>query len=532
MTMPLLASAEVLGGLGIFFFALSFLSRNLQQLASQRLRQRIAKMTNRPDRGFLVGGIMITVTQSAAASVFLLVGLVRAGMLTLAQAQPVLLGVNVAAGLTIIFLTLDVEIAVMLLIGISGIASVYGSRRFHTVASAALGVGFLFLGLQIMREGASMMEGEAWFQAIISFGQGRPLVSFFVGLSLTLISQSSLAVVVVMAAIFGASGFQLSDTLMLAYGANVGSSLLTLILSSGLTGVARQVALYQVSYNFVAAFIMVPLFYLETVGGVPLIAHVMESLSDDIGRQVAYAYLAFNLAPFPFLFLLLKPTAKVLQKFAPETAVEQSSKPAYLTGRLPDEPAIALKLVELEQVRLVKLLLDGIDTLRPGRPEKALGEVTEAFDTLAKTISTAIEEITGRTSLTPEDYDRLDHLMKIDGNLISTRETLVGLADEFRILNKASDVAFPRTAVEGLETIFYVLNDVAGGRDADDMDMLSMMTSDAGNGTKSVRAAYLTNEAAVAASERVHLLAAANYCERLIWLVGEVGRGYRGLPME
>lgn len=80
LTMPVVVSTatEVLGALRIFFFALQFLGETLKQLSSQRLRQRIARLTERSGIGILVGAMMITVTQSGPASVFLLVGLARA----------------------------------------------------------------------------------------------------------------------------------------------------------------------------------------------------------------------------------------------------------------------------------------------------------------------------------------------------------------------------------------------------------------------------------------------------------------------
>ena len=58
-----------------------------------------------------------------------------------------------------------------------------------------------------------------------------------------------------------------SEAVIFVDGTNVGASILTYFLSSGLSGVARQVAYYQVGYNSVAALTMIPLFYLETLGG-------------------------------------------------------------------------------------------------------------------------------------------------------------------------------------------------------------------------------------------------------------------------
>ena len=59
--------------------------------------------------------------------------------------------------------------------------------------------------------------------------------------------------------------------------------------------------------------------------------------------------------------------------------------------------------------------------------------------------------------------------------------------------------------------------------------MLSAMTSEDGNGIKSVRSAYLSEERGLDDTERMRLLAAANLCERLIWLFGNMGRDYMAL---
>lgn len=525
------AAAEVLGGIGVFFFAIHFLSQNLRQLASQRLRLRIARMTDHPVRGVIVGAFMITITQSGSASVFLMVGLLRAGMLTLRQAQPVLLGVNIAAGLTVLFLTLEIHNFVMLLIGLAGITYVYGSIRLQRFASVALGIGLLFLGLEIMRQGASSAEEQEWFQNMIGMTRGQPVLAFVVGAILTIISQSSMAVVVVMATFLDAGLFEQSDAMMFVYGTNVGASVLTYLMASGLTGVARQVALYQVGYNLVAASILVPLFYAETLFNIPLVASLSSWLTDDPSQQTASIYILFNVIPLPLLILTLGFTAKTLIKIAPETAVEQSSKPKYLSGQLPTDPAIALRLIELEQNRLIGLLIAGLNTFRKEKADRELAETLDAFDTLAKTIKAAIEETTERAVLDAGCYEYLDNLLKIQNSLDGANNTLVGLAEELFQLKQATDsLPFPTTAVEGLDLIFHILADVAHKRHPQDIEMLARMTSDEGNGTSSVRAAYLTNEGAVNPSDRVHLLAAANYCERLIWLTREACDAYRKLP--
>ena len=102
----------------------------------------------------------------------------------------------------------------------------------------------------------------------------------------------------------------------------MGSSGLTYLLASGLTGVARQVALYLVVFNFLAALILVPLFYVEAGLGIPMVAAAVSAISEDPGTQAAIVYLIFNSIPVPFLLLALGGTARLLSRIAPETEIE------------------------------------------------------------------------------------------------------------------------------------------------------------------------------------------------------------------
>ncbi len=79
---------------------------------------------------------MITITQSGPVSDFVVAGLVRAGMLSLKQAQPILLGVTVAARLAVLFLTLEIRPATMVPNAVSGAGYVYGDLRVQRIAIA------------------------------------------------------------------------------------------------------------------------------------------------------------------------------------------------------------------------------------------------------------------------------------------------------------------------------------------------------------------------------------------------------------
>ena len=124
----------------------------------------------------------------------------------------------------------------------------------------------------------------------------------------------------------------------------------------------------------------------------------------------------------------------------------------------------------------------------------------------------------------------------IDGTAIATAKTnalasgrndcrgLVGSENRARL-----GARFVGSAVEGLDTILLTLIDVARARTTEDADLLNMMTSEDGNGVANVRSAYLAEESELKLENRMKLLAAANHCERLIWLFGSLGRSYMKL---
>lgn len=514
-------------GLGLFFFAMHFLCVNLKRLADQKLKRRIARLTSTAPAGLSVGMLMIVLMQSGTAAVFLLVGLVRAGMMTLRQVQPVILGLNLGAGLIILFLTLDIRVAVMTLIGVSGILYAFGPRQKEHVTGAAIGVGLLFLGFQIMRDAATQIETQAWFVQLVEVTAGAPLAAFFAGVVLTIFAQSSIAVSAVMIVFLQSGLFELRDGILFVFGANIGSSVLMLLLSVNLSGAQRQVALYKLGFNAIAAIVLLPMICIEAVFGVPLIVSLVSHLSNDPGTQVALAYVLFNALPVPILLLLLGPTADCLQKISPETRAELGAKPKHLVPPCAEPPSVVQRLVELEMVRLLRLNSEAFECMRSGRGSRDLHASLDAAAGLHKIIEQTLKDMASNRSLSVEEHGHVDLLGRILYLAKGMREALHELgADVFFLRKNRPELWFTDSAVEGLDAVLNVLISVAHDRSSDTLDVLTRLTSTSGSGFKSIKVAYLQDEQFLEGDARERLLSAMNLCDRLIWLFGETSRAY------
>jgi phosphate:Na+ symporter len=525
--LPVLAS--LLAGLGLFFVGLRLLTENLKALSGRRLRENVARWTKRPVLGVLWGGVFITITQSAAAATFILIGMLRAGMMSVRQILPVLIGVNMIGGLIVIVLIFDIKLGVFFLLGVTGL--VYSSDRagsLRAIAGAAFGVGMLFLGLNTTQTGVAPLAEMPWFREALGWTGFYFTVAFTVGAALSFAVQSSLAVVVLTVAFLQGGVFSLEQSIMIAYGSKVGSSALTMALASGLSGESRQVAMFQVAYNLVGVAVLVPALYAETYGGVPLVAALAGRFASGPAMQLALVNFSFNLVPGLLLLPLLGPVARLLEKRYPETLEEQVSKPKYLHAHAAEDPVSALGLVELEQVRLVEILPRYFEMMREQAAGSRRDGLHEAFRGLAAAIRGAIADLSGRSHLSPEVYERLNGVLSLQHGLESANDEVRELGRQLTALEGTERGArFASVAANGVEAILLTLLDVARDRSVIDLDLLEKMTSD--DGTTRVRKAYMAEDGALDPSSRMQLLSAANACERLIWLFGDLGRTYRTL---
>ncbi len=97
-----------LGGLGLFLFGMELLGDSLKKLAGSKLKHILEKTTNTPIKGILVGIVVTGLIQSSSATTVLVIGLVRAGLMTFPQAIGVIFGANIGTTITSVLIGLHI----------------------------------------------------------------------------------------------------------------------------------------------------------------------------------------------------------------------------------------------------------------------------------------------------------------------------------------------------------------------------------------------------------------------------------------
>ena len=90
----------IIGGLGFFLFGIKIMSEGLRKVSSDRLKGILTYLTKRKMIAMLVGAGVTALIQSSSAMTVMVVGFVNAGLITLKQAIPVVLGANIGTTFT------------------------------------------------------------------------------------------------------------------------------------------------------------------------------------------------------------------------------------------------------------------------------------------------------------------------------------------------------------------------------------------------------------------------------------------------
>ncbi len=340
--------AQVLGGLALFIFGMSVMTDGLRAAAGSRLRDILTKTTANRWAGLGLGSLLGLLIHSSGTSV-MLVGFVNAGLMTLTQAIPVVLGANVGTTISMQAISFRLGDYAFFIIALGFIIKMaVPDMRIKQFGLALLGFGLLFLGMSLMSEAikphrdtlAPLLEG------ITTDSLRGMMLGVLLATAITAVIQSSGATVGMCFALIQAGVFtSIEQTFPIILGAHIGTCATALLSSIGANIQARRCAFSHLLFNVynVIFVILTQRFFLWFL---PL-------TSADVLRQTA------NLHTFAMLI-----PALILMPFTPAfgrliTWLVRSKKPepqpSYLDEQWLEYPEKALESCILELQRVSRL---------------------------------------------------------------------------------------------------------------------------------------------------------------------------------
>ncbi len=525
--------ATLFGGLGIFFIGIKMISSHLSQMAGRGLRMGVLRLVDNRWSASLLGVIFGAVTQSTNAVTFIVTSMVTANLVQVRAVMPVVIWANLGTGALVFLSTLNIRPFILSLLGLIGIAyflNVEKSPRYRHTAAALLGVALLFLGLDLVKEAASPMQEMAFVGRLLESAQEQYWLVFFLGLALALIAQSSATVTVVTVLMSKVGLLNLDLTLMMIYGAGIGSAASLAYMTLTLSGLSRQLAYLQIFQKAGSAVIMVALLAIERGFDIPLVESLIRLISSDTSLQGCWAYVLMQLLGCVLVSSLSKTLYGIAVSLAPATIAESRAKPYFLYPQAIDDPETALDLVAKEQLRQFAYLNGYLATDDAALSDPSPSRLTQKslHDANLK-VTAEIDEFLAELLNRVTDRDVMDRILNFRARnrlLADLQQSIHELDALLRpLLERDSVASLGRSIIESLDFILLALLDAVKTGERQDADLFMQMTADNSGVMEHVRQDFLARGSEFSPQLHELLFSATSLFERINWLL----RQYCGL---
>ncbi len=300
---------NLLGGLGLFLFGMNYMSKGINQVAGNKMKDMLERLTRNPVKGFFLGVLVTAVIQSSSATTVMLMGFLNAGIMDLAQATGVIIGANIGTTITAVLIAIDVSAIAPVCIFIGTALSLFGKRQNSKYAGQIiLGFGVLFFGLKYMSGDSAMgvLKTSAAFQRFITTAK-NPVLGILIGVLMCSVLQSSSASIGVLQVLALQGLMPLEFAMYLIIGVNVGSAMPLFLSSIGAKTNAKRAAIIYFIFDVVGMLIFLPVSLLT-----PFTSWV-EQLSSNGSVQVAAAHIIFKVVTAFVLLPFIKHIVKLSQ---------------------------------------------------------------------------------------------------------------------------------------------------------------------------------------------------------------------------
>ena len=376
-------------GIAVFMYGMTMASENLQNLAGNRVRDLLGKLSDRPILGVGIGIILTFLIQSSSAVTTMLVGLGKAGVVNLAPVMGVLVGSAVGTTLTVQLLSLNIS---QYGLGVFTCAFfVYfltDKRVLRQVMGVFMGFGLIFWGIEIIGIGTSDLRQANIFMGILDYLQAYPIWAIVLTAVFTAVVHSSAVTIGFAMSLANSGAIGLTDAIFWVYGANIGTTATGLVASIGGNHVGRQVAWAHFFYKALS----VVMFFFFTEAFAQMIA------TGWAARDIANAHTAFNIiAALVFLFFIKWGTRGIEMMFPP-LGSEKEFSVKYLSRHDTQNISIALSYAEREVMRMgdivITMIRDSVKLLenRNVDLEESIVERDNKVDLLHREINLFVAE--------------------------------------------------------------------------------------------------------------------------------------------
>ncbi len=378
---------NLLAGVSLLVWGTHIVRTGILRAYGGDLRRVLRRSVRNRYAAFFAGLGVTALIQSSTATALIVAAFAGQGLIGTAQALAVMLGADVGTALVTLVLSFDLSWLAPFLI-FTGVV-LFLTRQATQVGRIGrilIGLGLIIFALQWIATAAKPVVEAAGVRVIFASLTGDVLLDMLVAALFTVLCYSSLAVVLLVAALAALNVLALPVALGLVLGANLGSGILGMLSTLRSPPEARRVTLGNFLFKLIGCVIAIPLLARIELG--------VDAFGVSAAREVVLFHLAFNIA-LTLLFLFFTETiARVAERLMPARPVEDDpSKPRHLDASALDTPTLAIANAAREALRIadvVEQMLTGVLVVLKAN-DRALAQRLRKMDDTVDDLYTAVK---------------------------------------------------------------------------------------------------------------------------------------------
>ena len=285
-------------GLGLFLFGVVIMGDGLKSLAGNKLKDFIDKYTSKPWQGIIVGAGLTALVQSSSATTAIVIGFIRAGLMSLEQAAGVIIGANIGTTVTSFLIGLNISgLAPYLIVAGAFIILLSKNKKLIDAAHVLLGFGLLFYGIELIGDTLSHLSEIEQFTRLANLCTNNHFIGLAIGMLMTVAMQSSSAAIGVIQIIYETGAMPFSAIIPFLFGSNIGTCITAIMTSLGGNISSKRAAALHTTFNIIGTVL--------GMLGLPLLNSLILSMNLNPKMQIAVVHIIFNtvtaILVFPFI---------------------------------------------------------------------------------------------------------------------------------------------------------------------------------------------------------------------------------------
>ncbi|HLP13090.1 MAG TPA: Na/Pi cotransporter family protein [Flavobacteriales bacterium] len=251
-------------------YGMKTLSSGLQKAAGENLRSLINRVAYNDFSGVMTGTLLTLLVQSSTATSVLFVGLANAGLINLRQSITLIMGANIGTAIKALVIAysgvnLNLE-SLALIIAAVALPILFSQRNnLRSISDILLGMAIMFLSLGVITKSLDNLDQNQALTDLLSYasgmGYGGILIALATGMVLTMIVQSSSAMMTLTIVLSGKGILSFEMAAAMIVGENIGTTITANLAAVVANRNAKRVALWHTLFNVFGAIIVMALFY-------------------------------------------------------------------------------------------------------------------------------------------------------------------------------------------------------------------------------------------------------------------------------